>query len=105
VLPLSNNTLNVSRALLGAPVDLDLRKAVFRGSPCHLVSNNTLNVSRAGSGAPVDLDLRKAVFRGSPCYMVSNNTLNVSRALLGAPDEFIRLSRNEIKMFMQQYIL
>jgi hypothetical protein len=28
-----NNTLNVSRAGSGAPVDLELHKAVFRGSP------------------------------------------------------------------------
>jgi hypothetical protein len=65
----TNNTLNVSRTGSGAPFGLVHRKAVFRGSPCHLVSNNTLNVSRAGSGAPFGLVHRKAVFRGSPCYL------------------------------------
>jgi tetratricopeptide (TPR) repeat protein len=117
VLLCSNNTLNVSRAGSGAPVELDLRKAVFRGSPYCFVptTRSTFRVphwapplnwifvkpgsgarraalfqqhaQRAGSGAPVELDLRKAMFGGSPCYLVSNNTLNVSRASLGAPVE------------------
>jgi hypothetical protein len=53
-----NNTLNVSRAGSGAPVELDLRKTVIRGSPRYLGSNNTLNVLHASLGAPVELDLR-----------------------------------------------
>jgi hypothetical protein len=67
MLPPSNNTLNVSRASLGAPDGLYLRKAGFRGSPRYRNPNNTLNVSRAALGAPVGLDLCETGFRGSPC--------------------------------------
>jgi hypothetical protein len=47
----TNNTLNVSRATLGAPDGLNLRKTGFGGTPCRLDTNNTLNVSRAFLGA------------------------------------------------------
>jgi hypothetical protein len=61
---MTNNTLNVSRAALGAPDGLDIRKAVFGGSPRRLGDNNTLNVSRAVVGAPDGLVLCKTVFGG-----------------------------------------
>jgi hypothetical protein len=38
-------------AVAPAPVELELRKTVFGGSPCRMVANNTLNVSRATLGA------------------------------------------------------
>jgi hypothetical protein len=43
-----NNTLNVSRAFLGAPVELDLRKAGFGGTPRRLTQQHA---SRAALGA------------------------------------------------------
>jgi hypothetical protein len=49
--PSPNNTLNVSRADLGAPVERDLHKTGFRGSPCYL-DPTTRSMFRVPDRAP-----------------------------------------------------
>jgi hypothetical protein len=62
---------------IGRPVDMDLCKAVFRGSPCYLDTTNTLNVSRAGSGAPLTWIFAKPWSGARRATWVTNNTLRV----------------------------
>jgi hypothetical protein len=63
----TNNTLNVSRAFLGAPDGLELCKAGFGGTPCYL--DDKQHAARAGLGAPDGLELCKAGFRGNGWFV------------------------------------
>jgi hypothetical protein len=81
-----NNTLNVSRALSGAPVESELHKAGFRGSPCCLDDKQHAQCFACGLGRPRWLVSSRRRVRGFAVLLGHNNTLNVSRALSGAPD-------------------
>jgi hypothetical protein len=89
-----NNTLNVSRAFLGAPVELELRKTGSRraANKAYRTGRQSLAhepgaASLRGSPwlrAPVDLELHKAGIRGSPCRL-DTTTRSTFRVLSWAP--------------------
>jgi hypothetical protein len=75
----SNNTLNISRASLGAPIGLNLRETGFRGSAVLPEYNNTLSVLLWAN--PLRTNRVAATPKGMAMFRTYRNIYRKSRVL------------------------